>query len=206
MNKKLPSHLETDRLLLRPIEPGDLDFFIGLHGDRDVVRFLGGDGTPRTPEVTEAWLAKMIRWYEEHSLGPYAIVRRTGEGAGELVGRTGLSIFEIETQASAEDGIPVATWGIGSGAEGVEVEPLLELGYVVHPSTQGQGIATEASRGWQKFAFEVWEEPCLHSVIAGGNTPSLKVAAKNGMEAVERDVRMDGSVYGLYRRDRASWR
>jgi len=204
--KKLPPHLQTDRLLLRPLQPGDLDFFIRLHGDRNVVRFLGGDGEPRTPEVTEAWLAEMIRWYEEHSLGPYAIVLRSTSGKGELVGRTGLTIFEIERVASAEDGVPIATWGIGSAREGVEVESLLEIGYVVHPSTQGRGIATEASRGWHRFAFEVWEEPFLHSVIASANTPSLKVAAKNGMEPEGRDVRMDGDVYGLYRRDRSRWR
>jgi len=203
--KKLPPHLETDRLLLRPLEPGDLDFFVRLHQDRDVVRYLGDGGEPRSPEATEAWLAEMVRWYEEHALGPYAIVLRSAGRQGELVGRTGLTIFEIERTAPAGDGIPIATWGVGSAREGVEVESLLEIGYVVHPSAQGRGIATEASSRWQRFAFEIWEEPVLHSVIASANTASLKVAARNGLESEGRSVRMDGQVYGLYRRDRSRW-
>ena len=81
----------------------------------------------------------------------------------------------------------------------------MELGYVVHPLAQQQGIATEGSRSWMKFAFEEWREPFLHSVIAGANVASLRVATKNGMEATHREIRMEGGLYGLYRRDRSSW-
>ncbi len=202
-SKHLPSHLETEHLLLRPLREDDLDFFIGLHGDREVIRFLGGTGEPRTPEATEAWLAKMIRWYSDDALGPYALVRRSDDS---LVGRSGLSIFEIEKTPSSADGIPIATWGIESADPGVPVVSLLELGYVVHPSAWGEGFATEASRAWLAFAFEERHEQIVHSVIAPGNAPSLRVAQKNGLSKAGTDVRMDGSTYGVFRRERASWK
>ena len=198
----LPARLETERLLLRPIHSADLRFFTELHGDPAVVRYLGGDGTPRTPEMTRAWLERMVRWYDEEHLGPYAIVRRED---GRLVGRSGLSVFEVERHPSRADGIALATWGRGSAPAGTEVESVLELGYVVSPRVWGQGIATEAARRWMTYAFEERGEPRVSSVIHPDNVGSLRVAAKNGMQPEERAVRLDGRAYRIYRMLRGAW-
>jgi len=191
----LPDALETERLLLRPLSTDDLDFFVGLHGDPVVVRYLGGDGTPREPEVTRAWLAKMLRWYREDHVGPYAIVRREDE---RLVGRCGMSFFEFEANPSTADGVPLAAWGMGSLPGDVDVERHVEIGYVVHPDYQRNGYATEAAARWMRFALEERGEPHVVSLIHADNTPSLRVAAKNGLEAT-RTVRMEGSDYLVFR-------
>lgn len=194
----LPARLETERLVLRPLAPEDLDFFVALHGDPDVIRYMGGDGTPRTPEVTRAWLEKMLGWYERGAPAPYAFVRKED---GALVGRGGLSIFELERTPSAADGVPVATWGLESAAPGVEVERVVELGYVVSPTAWGQGYAPEASAAWLRHAFEERDEPVVHSMIHPENVASLRVAAKNGMRP-GRVVRHDGRDYTLFERRR----
>jgi len=191
----LPESLETDRLLLRPVAEDDLEFFVALHGDRDVVRYLGGDGTPRTPAETRAWLTKMLRWYREDHIGPYAIVRRQD---GRLVGRSGLSFFEFEVTPSSDDGIPLASWGKGSMPGGVPVERNVEIGYVIHPDHQGQGYATEAAGRWLRFALEERREPHVISLIHADNTPSLRVAEKNGLER-RGTVRMEGRDYVVFR-------
>ena len=208
----LPDRLETERLVLRPVEEADLEFFVELHGSSDVVRYLGGDGTPRPPEVTREWLAKMRRWYAEHQLGPYAFVQRED---GRLVGRGGLSVFEVERESSDPSRAPLATWGLGSAAPGVDVERVLELGYVVHPDAWGRGYAPEAARAWLRYAFEIRQEPELSSMIHADNHASIRVAEKNGLRPIGRlrrdfsetadRVHMEGREYLRFQIRREDW-
>lgn len=173
----------------------DLPFFVELHGMASVTRWLGGDGSPRTPDMTRAWLERMIRWYREEGMGPYAVALREDD---RLIGRSGLTNFEIEGRPSTPDGVPLATWGRGSAAPGTAVERIVEVGYVVHPAAWGRGYATEAARRWMEYAFEERREPVLHSLIHPENVGSRRVAEKNGMR-VAGTVRMEGRDYLRYR-------
>ena len=195
----LPDELLTERLRLRPVRDADLPFFVDLHGDRRVVRFLGGDGTPRTPEMTRDWLALMQSWYVDHQVGTYAIERRSD---GRLVGRGGVTIFEVEREASAADGVPLATWGVGSAPAGTAVRQVVEIGYVVHPDAWGNGYAPEAARRWMDWAFEVRDEPRITSFIHADNLASARVAEKNGLSTDGARVRMEGREYLWYRKER----
>jgi len=192
----LPDSLETEHLLLRPLAQEDLEFFVALHADEQVVRYLGSDGTPRPPEVTREWLAKMLRWYREDHIGPYAITRKRD---GALIGRSGMSLFEFETTPSTANGIPLATWGKGSMPGNRPVERNVEIGYVIHPDFQGQGHATEASSRWVEYALEQRGEPHVISIIHPDNGPSLRVAEKNGLER-RGQVRMEGRDYLVFRK------
>ena len=49
--------LETERLLLRPFEQGDLDAFAQLCADPEVMRFIGSG---RTMDREEAWRAMAL--------------------------------------------------------------------------------------------------------------------------------------------------
>ena len=193
----LPPVLETERLRLRPVAETDLAFFTELHGDRAVVRYLGGDGTPRTPERTRTWLGEMLAWYAAGRPGPYAIETL----AGELVGRSGLSFFELEVEPTTEDGVPIGTWGVGSAAPGVPVRRVLELGYVVHPSAWGRGYAPEAARRWMRYVLDERGEPRVSSVIHPENRSSQRVAEKNGLANTGERLRMDGRDYVLWTRE-----
>lgn len=195
----LPDALETERLRLRPLTAADLDFYIDLHGNRDVVRYLGGDGSPRPPERTRTWLDGVLTWYAEGRPGPYAIETH----AGELVGRCGLSIFEVELEPSTEDGAFRATWGVGSAPLDTEVRHVLELGYVVHPRAWGHGYAPEAARRWMDYVLEERESPRISSVIHPDNRASERVAEKNGMAPTHQLLRMEGRDYRVWTRERA---
>jgi ribosomal-protein-alanine N-acetyltransferase len=199
----LPATLETGRLLLRPVVEADLPFFTELHADAEVVRFLGGDGEPRSPEATRAWFAKCARWCEVDRAGQYAVVLREED---RPIGRCGPSIFEVEREASAPDGIPLASWGVGSAPEDRLVRPVLELGYVVHRSAWGRGIAPEAASRWLEYLFEVRGEPHVTSIIHHENSASRRVAEKNGLVYAGTDVRIDGHVYGCHVLTAEAWR
>lgn len=78
--------IETKHLLLRPVQPDDLDELVRLHEDPAVARFIG------TPD--RDWLAERIEWsrqeWSERGHGLLAILDRT---TGTFLGRTGLKFW-----------------------------------------------------------------------------------------------------------------
>ena len=146
--------LETERLLLRPFEPDDLEALFAIQANESVARWLYND--PRTLEETRELLARKIGGAalrgEGEWLSAAAVLRMTGE----LVGDVSL------------------LWASEAHRQG-------ELGFVVHPEHQGRGYATEASRPLLDFAFGPLG---LHRVIGRlepRNAGSARVLEKLGM-------------------------
>ncbi len=52
--------LRTERLVLGPLVPEDLEHYAALYADPDVVRFIG-DGTVSTREESAEWLERTLR-------------------------------------------------------------------------------------------------------------------------------------------------
>ena len=104
--------LETERLLLRPFEPDDLDAVAAIHADPEVMRFMGG---VMTREQAAAWIERHRRAFEESRLGRLAIVERESR---EVVGRSGLAMFDLPTP-EVELGWTVRRdlWGRGYATE-----------------------------------------------------------------------------------------
>ena len=202
MTPDLPSQLETQRLLLRPLTLEDLPFFVDLHLDPKVVLYLGGDGSPRSPEVTRSWLDTMLRWYRDDGVGAFAVLRRDN---GQLIGRCGLSIFEVDLQPSSQTGSYLTTWGRGSMAAGTPFRTVVEVGYVIHPDQWGHGYATEAAGCWYGFGFQERGEEAIDSIIHADNAASIRVAEKNGLTRAEEVLHMDGRDFYAYRITREEW-
>jgi RimJ/RimL family protein N-acetyltransferase len=78
--------IETERLTLRPLGPSDLDDFLALHADPDVVRFTTGydraGAQLRLEEISGEW--------EQYGFGPMALLERDG---GRFLGRCGLKYW-----------------------------------------------------------------------------------------------------------------
>lgn len=75
--------IETERLILRRPEPGDLEGFIEFSGDPHTMRFLGGERGP-----SDAWqdLAKLMGAWELCPAAMFSVVERD---SGKWVGRLG---------------------------------------------------------------------------------------------------------------------
>ena len=155
--------LETERLLLRPIEPADVDAFAPYMADPEIVRFIGGEMLSRDQVVKR--LALWRRRFDTDGFGPLALVRRED---GCVVGRCSLLVWQVpewETTTAAEATGP---WE-------------LELGWILGREHWGRGYATEAGRAVAGFAFEQLERDRLISLIAEKNTRSAAVAQRLGM-------------------------
>ena len=198
----LPSPLESERLLLRPITAKDLPVFIKMHQDEKVTTFLGGDGSPRSPEKSQAWFDTIQRWYRKDGVGPFAIVLRD---TGQIIGRSGMSFFEVELIPSITNGIRRTTSGKGSKPSGTDFERVLEVGYVVHPDEWGHGYATEAAKSWYRYSFQERGEDAVYSLIHEDNLASIRVAEKNGLRRSGKIWNLEGRNFFPYTITAEEW-
>jgi RimJ/RimL family protein N-acetyltransferase len=188
--------LESVRLLLRRIEPGDVGFFTRLHADPEVVRYLG-HGNPRTPQESLEFVQATLRSYEQLQLGQLAIVRKTD---GELLGRCGLSDLSIE-RAAPRALVPSqrrrAWFWRNEIPEGTPVDHERELGYTLERSAWGNGYATEAASCVFDYVRASSKLPRIVSLIQEQNARSLRVARRLGLRQ-EDSLEVRGRVFARY--------
>jgi RimJ/RimL family protein N-acetyltransferase len=144
----------TDRLLLRPFEPSDLDAVHAMQSREDVARYLYWN--PRTPDETEEALRRIVELRsvdDEHDGLRLAAVRRD---SGELIGDFSLWRTSREHQQG-------------------------EIGFVLHPDHHGQGFATEASLVCLRLGFEVVGFHRIEGRCDARNTASARVMERLGM-------------------------
>jgi RimJ/RimL family protein N-acetyltransferase len=159
---------ETDRLLLRPPRADDLDPYIEIHEDPEVLRHLI---VPKpSPGRAGAWrtLALLSGHWLLRGYGQWTVVEKA---TSEVIGRVGL-------------------WN-------PEGWPGMEVGWVIRRSRWGNGFATEAAQEAVRFAFTQVGADRLISMIPPDNARSIRVAKKIG-ETFEREDAVDGRAVHIY--------
>lgn len=180
--------LETERLLLRNLEPGDKEFLLRLWTDPEVTRFMGG---PRDRASLLQALEGNIRqpFREEYDLW---IV--TEKISGEPVGHCGL----LEKAVEAEEGRRKAE-GVKEGRRKVEKE--IEVIYVIAKEYWGRGYATEIAGKLMEYAFTKKHLNRVIALIKPANKASEQVARKCGMGFEREVVRGEGIRMFLYAKE-----
>jgi [ribosomal protein S5]-alanine N-acetyltransferase len=184
--------LETERLYLRRMDDTDLEFFIGIHSDPEVSRYIGA-GNPRPQAETEQWFQDIQDSYGNAELGQLTVIRKSD---GARIGRCGLSdavIEKIETPGRLRKG-----WFFSAHAPiGVDFVQLPELGYTFGRDHWGKGYATEAARAVFEYAQSRLAYPTIMSVIHAENAGSRAVAMKFGVRYVD-NVELAGRPFERY--------
>jgi RimJ/RimL family protein N-acetyltransferase len=176
--------LETERLILRKPEPGDLDGYAEIWSDPEVVRFLGGRTLSR--EEVPQGIERMIKQWDRHGVGLFSVLRKDDE---RLVGRVGYLLWDPERWVNAMH-------------EELEDPLELEIGWVIASAFWNQGYATEAAAACRDHAFDELGRDRVISLIAPENDASIRVAEKIG-ERYERDVEIMVGPVGLYSLEKA---
>lgn len=169
--------IESERLLLRRIDQDDFEFFVRLHADPEVARYLP-HGKPRSPAESVAWLRSVLQTYEDMALGQLAVLRKSD---GVLIGRCGLSDLAVEARASLS-AVPRGWYQRGEAPPAAEVIFERELGYTFHRGSWGQGYASEAARCVFDYARNVLRLPRVISLIHPENVRSLRLAQRFGVQ------------------------
>jgi ribosomal-protein-alanine N-acetyltransferase len=161
--------LETERLILRHLEPNDLDSLYMLYSDPEIRRYFP-DGTLSYEETKEE-LEWFLHGHPEHpELGLWATIHKETD---QLIGRCGL--------------LP---WTIDGRFE-------VEVAYMIAKPYWRQGLGTEAARGIMTYGFETLGLTRLICLIDKDNRASIGVAENMGMN-FEREAQDETGSFLIY--------
>ena len=148
------STVETERLLLRPWSPADLEDLVAVFAEPEVWRYPFGRALSR--HESEQFLDRQLEHWEANGFGMWAAVLM---GTARLIGYMGLSIPRWLPQ----------------------VLPAVEVGWRLHPDYWGRGLATEGGRASLRHGFETLELDRIISIFAPDNVASGRVMERLGM-------------------------
>ncbi len=154
LHQQCQGKLETERLLLRELDSGDLDFVASMLEDPQVTRFY-----PKRYTRTDAigWIERQRVRYTRDGYGLWLVLLRAERIP---VGQVGLLRQEVN-----------GTW-------------MPEIGYLLAHRFWGQGIATEAAIATRDYAFQELHFDRVVSLIRPENLSSQGVARRIGMRPV----------------------
>lgn len=165
--------LETERLLLRHLQAGDLDDLHRLYADPEVRRYFP-EGTLSREETREELEYFIDGYTRQPQMGLWATVDKA---SGRFIGRCGLLSWNIDQR------------------------PEIEVAYMLARDCWGRGLGTEAARGILQFGFDSLGLSRLICLIDADNLASIRVATNIGM-SFEKAGRDDKGPYHLYARNR----
>jgi RimJ/RimL family protein N-acetyltransferase len=160
--------IETDRLILRPLQEEDQEDLLKIFGDPEVMKAF--DEPPYTDEQMTWWLQKNIKHYRQDGYGAFAVIEKS---SGELIGDCALEHMDVDGDQA------------------------VELGYDFRSDFWNQSFATEAAAAVRNFAFSELRLNRLISIIRVGNQASKRVSEKIGM-SFEYEVEHRGIRYWKY--------
>ena len=144
--------LETERLRLRHLVPGDLAAMHAMESSEEVTRWLYLE--PRTEEEARVALDRRIaRARDAPETGVTFAVEEPASGA--LVGYVSLTVEPQHSQG--------------------------EIGFIFDPGHQGRGYATEAGRAVLGIAFDTYGLHRVCGRLEARNAASARVLEKLGM-------------------------
>jgi len=165
--------LETDRLLFRHLEMGDLDELYILYDDPDIRRYFP-EGILSYKE-TEEEIEWFLKGHPEHpELGLWATIHKE---TNKFIGRCGLLPWVIDHR------------------------PEVEVAYLIAKEYWGKGLGTEAAQGILNYGFCQLHLSRMICLIERENVASIKVAEKIGM-SFEREGRDDKGPFLLYSKNK----
>ncbi len=144
------TRIETERLLLRNTEAGDIPALVSMWIDPAVTRFMGG---PRDAKWLEDNFAQDANDPDPLLYDQWPVIDKS---SGEVIGYCGLLDKEVDGQ------------------------PEVELVYVLAPSAWGKGYATEMALALRDHATRKLGLRRLIALIEPGNEPSARVAERVG--------------------------
>ena len=153
-------HIETERLLLRPLQLDDLDDLFALYGDRQVMKYITGQ--LRDYQTTDRRLKAHIADHQAYGFGLCAAILKS---TGEMIGRCGLE--------------PVERSNILQG----------DLAWMFKPDYWGQGLATEFGRAMIAYGFAHLPVQRIFATADHANLASIQVMKNLGMMYVKSDQR-----------------
>jgi [ribosomal protein S5]-alanine N-acetyltransferase len=166
--------LETDRLLLRPLELSDAGNMFAMDNNPNVHKYLW-----QNPTQTIAESIKMIEYiraqYDKNSIGRFAAILKE---TGEFIGWTGIKYIDDHIENGNTN--------------------FFDYGYRLNEKFWGKGYATEASVAWLDYGFNKMDIEKMNAYAHCENGASNTILKKIGMAFVEDYPDKDGVMWNWW--------
>ena len=173
--------IETERLLLEPLDETRLEEFVTLTANPETMRYWNPLGVFSREQA------------EDRFAGALARIRELGFGRRWIVLKeTGVGIGFTETKHLGE-----GFWDIAPDE--------VELGWMLTPAAWGNGYATEAACAARDEAFERLGLPSVIALYHPDNPASGRIMEKLGMTYEGEGLDPRDWPYRLYRLNRGRW-
>lgn len=143
--------LETQRLILRPMEEQDALHLFELNSDPEVVKYTGDPQSLNIADSYRILTERVYPQFQQYKMGRFSVLLKDGT----YLGWCGLKYFP----------------------ENGEVD----LGYRFHRRHWGKGYATESSRACLEYGFETLKLKAIIARAMPENIASIKVMQNLGM-------------------------
>lgn len=160
--------IETDRLILRPMQTEDVEDLLEYQSNPDIVRYI--PWPPRTIEQVKEAAEKTIATgkFKLVESNDYLVLVWELKSSGKVIGQSNMGLISKENKCA-------------------------NIGWVTHQDFQRQGYAYEATKALLKFAFQNFD---LHRVIADIDTRVPKSAALAEKLGMRREAEFkDGEFF-----------
>lgn len=150
----IPAILSTKRLILRQWTAADLQPFITMNSDPDVMRYFPA---PLAAPETAAMVERIKAHFQQHKFGLFAVEHKT---TAAFMGFTGLAVPSFNAFFT----------------------PCIEIGWRFKKEFWGQGFATEAAIACLQYGFAEPGLTEIYSFTSVHNLPSEKLMQRIGMK------------------------
>jgi RimJ/RimL family protein N-acetyltransferase len=144
--------LNTDRLTIDSLRPGDAEALFAYRGDPDVFRFQ--EWAPGSVEDAERFI-RSVEATAFDTPGTWSQLAIRERGSGRLLGDLGVHFLEDGQQ--------------------------VEIGYTLAPESQGSGLATEAVTRLLDHLFRAMDKHRVTASVDPGNDSSIRLLTRVGM-------------------------
>jgi [ribosomal protein S5]-alanine N-acetyltransferase len=163
--------LETERLIMRPLELSDAEDFFAMNNNPNVYRYL------RTPIQTitqaEEYIEKISIEYEKYGIARFAVILKK---TNTLIGFSGLR-FRANLDNNHIN--------------------FYDLGYRFAEPHWRNGFATESAHAWLDYGFATLKLPAIHACAFSDNVGSNKVLQKVGFTYINQ-YSVNNVMYNWY--------
>jgi len=142
--------LLTERLVLRKVEPGDVEEIFFLRSDKRVMEYLVREPAQSFEEAL-AFIQKLHDLEKKNEAVTWAIATHDNP---RLIGT-------------------ICFWNIQREHDRAEI------GYVLHPDFQGKGIMQEAMNKVLGYGFDTMKLHSVEANVTPENTPSVRLLERN---------------------------
>lgn len=167
--------LETERLILRPLEMSDSEDMFKMDSNPNVHKYLWQKPVEHIDEIKK--VIKMVQaQYKRNNIGRFATILKD---TGEFIGWTGIKFVDDHTENGNTN--------------------FYDYGYRLNEKFWGKGYATEATKAWLDYAFKEMKVETMHAYTHSQNDASNHILRKCRFNFMEEYTAEDGVQWNWWK-------